>query len=146
MNPHENRTARRLQAVYQSCLESENGYRLALREARDPDLRSLFSSYSLQKAHFGRQLREALGPRDLPPLTAEMVADFLDPEAVHPGRSSEVLLGDCAGREQTLIVRYTEALAADPSGPVRELLDRQLKEVEAVSERIRQLRELAEPL
>lgn len=143
MNEPEPRTVQLLLALYQSCLEGENSYRVAFEEASDSDLKYLFSSYSLQRAKFARQLREAIvATGQPPPAIAEEIK--ATPERFSD-RSSRAILDDCARGEEIAIARYKEALAADPAGPVRELLDRQLKEVETVLNRIRQLHGLAQP-
>lgn len=145
MSGDELKSARLLRAAYESCLAGEARYRFAFEDESDPDLKYLFNSYSLQRARFAGRLREALAATGWQQLTVGLEGNVV-PHPFRPVRSSDAILGECASGEEEVRQCYQEVLAAEPPEPIRGLLERQLREVEAVSVRIRQLQELAGPI
>lgn len=144
MSVEEIRTAQLLRAAYGCCLAGEARYRFAIEDESDPDLKYLFNSYSLQRARFARRLGEALAAAGWQQLTVGVDGNVI-PHSFRPARPSEAILDECARVEEEARQCYQDVLAAGVPDPIRGLLERQLREVEAVLERIRQLRQLAGP-
>lgn len=126
----------------------EVGFRQAAVAAGDGDLRYLFTSYSMQRATFGRELAELAregrspeaGQGEEGPGKVLGGADDSGDEVWGAGTGD--ILQDCALGEREAIRAYQQALGRTTSPAVRRVIAYQLGEIEGAQARIRALRSL----
>jgi uncharacterized protein (TIGR02284 family) len=135
--------------LIETLKDGEDGFNQAAEAVRDPELRSLFSEYSRQRARFARELQiEVAGLGESKPETTSSVAGALHrawinlKSAVTTGED-HAILAECERGEDSAVKQYQEALQANLPEPARGIVFRQNAEVRAAHDRIKELRDLA---
>jgi uncharacterized protein (TIGR02284 family) len=123
-------------------------YKIAVQEVKEGDLKYLFSCYALQRSKFALELEEVLEAN------ASRVAgggdgevdqeEWIDLNALLSERGDHQILADCFRQEEQVLERYREAMEEALPEEVREIVDRQLREVEASCARLRELHFLSD--
>jgi uncharacterized protein (TIGR02284 family) len=134
--------------LIETLKDGQEGFRQAAEAVEDPELKSLFNEYSLQRARFAGELQsEAMGlgeskPEDSSSAAGAMHRAWIGLKAAISKRDDHAILAECERGEDSAVKEYGEALEEkNLMGPVRDIISRQYAEVQSAHDRIKQLRD-----
>jgi uncharacterized protein (TIGR02284 family) len=129
--------------------DAEKGFQTAAVEVRDPELARLFCEYASQRAKIVGDLQERVKtlreePRKEGSILGKAHRKWMEGEAAGAEALSHTLLTEIERGEDLAVMAYREALEMrDLDEQTRKLIQRQYEQVQAVHDRVRQLRDSA---
>lgn len=136
-----------LDSLIETLKDGQEGFRQASESVKDAELKTLFNSYSLQRAKFAGELQsEVIHLGDPNPATTSSVAGSLHRawiglKGALVSADAHAILAECERGEDSAVNEYREALAEELPAPLRELLTLQYGEVKSAHDTIRNLRD-----
>lgn len=136
--------------LIETCRDGQEGYRTASEDIEDTNLNSLFNSYSLQRSEFAGELQDSLinlgeaNPEDKSSYSGALHRGWMNLKQALAGKERQAILKECERGEESAVNEYESALEEELPAPVKELVQRQYREVKAARDRIRELREIAQ--
>jgi len=134
--------------LIETLKDGQEGFRQAAEAVEDPELKSLFNEFSLQRARFAGELQsEAVTMGESEPEKSGSTAgalhrSWINLKAAIAKRDDHAILEECERGEDSAVHEYQDALEdQDLTGPVREIISRQYEKVKSVHDRIKQLRD-----
>src|SRR5213082_2211056 len=135
--------------LIETLKDGQEGFKQAAEGVKDPQLKSLFNDYSLQRSRFATELQsEARVLGESEPETSSSAAGALHrawinlKSAVTSG-DDRAILAECERGEDSAVHEYEEAMQDGFSGPVRDLVSRQFSEIKSAHDRVKHLRDAA---
>ena len=136
-----------IENLIETLRDGQQGFKEAAESVKDPQLKSLFSEYSKQRARFLAELRNNVqSPDERETKVSGSAAGALHrgwinlKSAVTKGDDHSVL-AECERGEDSAVEEYQKALNDGLSAPVREMVARQYTQIKATHDRIRDLRD-----
>ena len=136
-----------IENLIETLRDGQQGFKEAAESVKDPQLKSLFSEYSKQRARFLAELRNNVqSPDERETKVSGSAAGALHrgwinlKSAVTKGDDHSVL-AECERGEDSAVEEYQKALNDGLSAPVREMVARQYTQIKAAHDRIRDLRD-----
>lgn len=136
-----------IENLIETLRDGQQGFKEAAESVKDPQLKSLFSEYSQQRARFLAELRNNVqSPDERETKVSGSAAGALHrgwinlKSAVTKGDDHSVL-AECERGEDSAVEEYQKALNDGLSAPVREIVSRQYTQIKATHDRIRDLRD-----
>src|SRR5881227_4154415 len=133
--------------LIETLKDGEEGFKQAAESVKDPQLKSLFSEYSQQRARFAVELRsKAQSPDERESKMSGSAAGALHrgwinlKSAVTQG-DDHAILAECERGEDSAVEEFRKALDNGLSAPVQEIVSRQYTDIKAAHDRIRNLRD-----
>lgn len=137
-----------INSLIETLKDGQEGFRQAAEAVADPQLKSLFSEYSLQRSRFAGELQSqaiSLGeskPEDSSSTAGALHRTWINLKAAITSRDDHAILAECERGEDSAIKEYREAMEKEElSSPVRDIVSRQYTEVKSAHDRIKQLRD-----
>src|SRR6266576_1674683 len=137
----------RINDLIETLKDGQEGFKQAAEGVKDPQLKSLFTDYSLQRSRFATELQsEARVLGESEPETSSSAAGALHrawinlKSAVTSG-DDRAILAECERGEDSAVKEYEKAMNDDLSPSLRDLVSRQYSEVKSAHDRIRTLRD-----
>jgi uncharacterized protein (TIGR02284 family) len=134
--------------LIETLKDGQEGFRQAAEAVEDPELKSLFHEYSLQRSRFAGELQsEALRlgeskPEDSSSAAGAMHRTWINLKSAIAKRDNHAILAECERGEDSAVKEYEEAMEdEDLTAPVREIISRQFTEVKSAHDRVKQLRD-----
>jgi uncharacterized protein (TIGR02284 family) len=134
--------------LIETLKDGQEGFRQAAEAVEDPELKSLFHEYSLQRSRFAGELQsEALRlgetkPEDSSSAAGAMHRTWINLKSAIAKRDNHAILAECERGEDSAVKEYLEAMEdEDLTAPVREIISRQYSEVKSAHDRVKQLRD-----
>jgi uncharacterized protein (TIGR02284 family) len=134
--------------LIETLKDGQEGFRRAAEAVQNPELKSLFNEFSLQRSRFAGELQSqavALGeskPEDSSSAAGAMHRAWIDLKSAIAKRDDHAILAECERGEDSAVKEYKEAMEeGNLSAPVREIISRQYAEVQSAHDRIKQLRD-----
>jgi uncharacterized protein (TIGR02284 family) len=134
--------------LIETLKDGQEGFRQAAEAVEDPELKSLFHEYSLQRSRFAGELQsEALRlgetkPEDSSSAAGAMHRTWINLKSAIAKRDNHAILAECERGEDSAVKEYLEAMEdEDLTAPVREIISRQYTEVKSAHDRVKQLRD-----
>jgi uncharacterized protein (TIGR02284 family) len=134
--------------LIETLKDGQEGFRQAAEAVEDPELKSLFHEYSLQRSRFAGDLQsEALRlgetkPEDSSSAAGAMHRTWINLKSAIAKRDNHAILAECERGEDSAVKEYEEAMEdEDLTAPVREIISRQYTEVKSAHDRVKQLRD-----
>jgi uncharacterized protein (TIGR02284 family) len=134
--------------LIETLKDGQEGFRQAAEAVEDPELKSLFHEYSLQRSRFAGELQsEALRlgetrPEDSSSAAGAMHRTWINLKSAIAKRDNHAILAECERGEDSAVKEYQEAMEdEDLAAPVREIISRQYTEVKSAHDRVKQLRD-----
>ena len=134
--------------LIETLKDGQEGFRQAAEAVEDPELKSLFNEFSLQRARFAGELqRDAIGLGESKPekhgsAAGSMHRAWIDLKSAITKRDDHAILAECERGEDSAIKEYQEAMEEEElSAPIREIISRQYGEIKKAHDRIKQLRD-----
>jgi uncharacterized protein (TIGR02284 family) len=129
--------------------DGQEGFKQAAESVKDPQLKSLFSEYSQQRARFAVELRsKAQSPDERESKMSGSAAGALHrgwinlKSAVTQG-DDHAILAECERGEDSAVEEFRKALNDGLSVPVQEMVSRQYAEIKQAHDRVKHLRDAA---
>src|SRR6266480_424307 len=133
--------------LIETLKDGQEGFKQAAEGVKDPQLKSLFTDYSLQRSRFATELQsEARVLGESEPETSSSAAGALHrawinlKSAVTKG-DDHAILAECERGEDSAVEEYKKALDNGLSAPVQEIVSRQYAEIKQAHDRVKHLRD-----
>ena len=134
--------------LIETLKDGQEGFRQAAEGVEDPELKSLFNEFSLQRSRFAGELQSqavALGeskPEDSSSAAGAMHRAWINLKSAITKHDDHAILAECERGEDSAVKEYLEAMEEENlAEPVREIISRQYAEVQNAHDRIKQLRD-----
>jgi uncharacterized protein (TIGR02284 family) len=135
--------------LIETLKDGEKGFKEAADAVDDPQLKSLFTEYSEQRARFARELQtQARNVGE-----AELERDGSAAGAMHRGwitsrsavtsKDQSAILAECERGEDSAVREFETAMRNDLPSPVGDIVSRQYSEIKSAHDRIKNLRDAA---
>ena len=133
--------------LIETLKDGQEGFKQAAQGVKDPQLKSLFTDYSLQRSRFATELQsEARVLGESEPETSSSAAGALHrawinlKSAVSSG-DDRAILAECERGEDSAVEEYEKAMRDNLSAPLREIVSRQYAQIKNAHDRIKNLRD-----
>lgn len=137
-----------LNDLIETCKDGQEGFRTASEGIEESDLKTLFSSYSLQRAKFAGELQaeaNVLGdhtPEETSSLAGAVHRGWMNIKSALTSKDRHSILAECERGEDVAVANYKDALSNEGiSGNVREIIERQAREVQQAHDNVKSLRD-----
>ncbi|MEX0928316.1 MAG: PA2169 family four-helix-bundle protein [Balneolales bacterium] len=139
-----------LNRLIETCKDGQEGYRTASEDVEDTNLKSLFSSFSLQRSEFAGELQDVLvnlgesRPEDESSYTGALHRGWINLKQALAGKERQAILSECERGDDAAVSEYESALEEELPVPVKEVVLKQYNEIKAARDRVKELRNIAE--
>lgn len=148
-----NQIASILNNLIETCKDGQEGFRAAAENlAGDYELKNLFSSYSMQRARFVGELQAEAAtfgeynPEDSTSVVGTIHRGWMNLKSALASNDRHAILAECERGEDVAVSHYEKALATENLPPhLSTLIQRQLQEIRAAHDKVRDLRDAAAP-
>ena len=135
-------------SLIETLKDGQRGFKEAADAVKDPQLKTLFNEYSLQRSRFAGELQSEavrLGesrPEDSSSVTGAMHRAWIDLKSAVTSGDDHAILAECERGEDSAVKEYRDAMGKEElSSPIRQIVSRQYTEVQNAHDRIKQLRD-----
>jgi uncharacterized protein (TIGR02284 family) len=138
-----------INSLIETLKDGQEGFQKAAEGVKDPNLKSLFSGYSQQRARFATELQSRardLGesePEKTSSAAGAMHRAWINIKSVVTSGDDAAILAECERGEDSAVSEYKKAMEDNLTSPLRELVSRQYSEVKTAHDRIKTLRDTA---
>jgi uncharacterized protein (TIGR02284 family) len=138
-----------LDELIETLKDGQEGFKQAADAVKDPQLKSLFSQYSQQRARFASELQRQVRTLGEPePETDSSTAGalhrgWINLKSAVTGGNDHAILAECERGEDSAVEEYEKAINDGLSAPVREIVSRQYEEIKKAHDHIKNLRDAA---
>jgi len=137
----------RINDLIETLKDGQEGFKQAAEGVKDPQLKSLFTDYSLQRSRFATELQsEARVLGESKPETSSRTAGALHrawinlKSAVTSG-DDHAILAECERGEDSAVEEYKKAMNDNLSASLRGIVARQFAQIKEAHDRIKNLRD-----
>jgi uncharacterized protein (TIGR02284 family) len=133
-----------LNNLIETCRDGQNGFQSAADGVKNPELKSLFYSYSQQRAKFVGELQDEVrrlggDPETTGSVAATLHRGWIDIKSAVTGGDEGSIISECERGEDSAVSNYRDALDKDLPANVRSIVERQFSQVKEAHDRIRSL-------
>ncbi len=133
-----------LNNLIETCKDGENGFRTAADGVKNPELTTLFNTYSQQRAQFAAELQaevRTLGgdPENTGSVAATLHRGWINIKSTVTGEDEGAVISECERGEDSAVKNYTNALNENLPANVQSIVQRQFTQVKEAHDRIRAL-------
>ncbi len=134
-------------SLIQTLKDGQEGFQEAADGVKDPELKSLFREYSMQRAKFAGELQEQarqLGdgePETSGSASGSLHRAWINLKSAVSSHDDHAVLAECERGEDSAVASYDEAMKAELPLPLRETVTRQQNQVKVAHDRVRNLRD-----
>src|SRR4051794_16457240 len=120
--------------LIETLKDGQEGFKQAAEGVKDPNLKSLFNQYSMQRARFVGELQSEavqLGeskPEDSGSASGAMHRAWIDIKSAVTSGDDHAILAECERGEDSAIKEYQGAMEDGLSAPLQEIISRQYGE------------------
>ncbi len=135
--------------LIETLKDGQEGFKQAAEGVKDPQLKSLFNEYSLQRSRFATELQsQARSLGEPKPETSSSVAgavhrSWINLKSAVTRGDDHAILAECERGEDSAVEEYKKAIDDDLSAQLREIISRQYAAIKEAHDRIRNLRDAA---
>lgn len=135
-----------LNNLIETLNDGQEGFRSAAEDIQSPDLKSLFTKYSSQRAQFAGELKELVltlgdSPADGGSVAGAVHRGWIDLKAALMSKDDHAILAECERGEDVAVAAYRKALEEELPAHVRAVVQRQAGDVKSAHDRVRNLRD-----
>ena len=134
-----------LNNLIETCKDGQNGFQTAAEGVKNSELKTLFHTYSQQRAAFAGELQQEVrrlggDPEKTGSLAASLHRGWIDIKVAVTGEDEGAVISECERGEDSAKKNYEDALADENlPGDVRSIIERQYTQVKEAHDRIRAL-------
>ncbi|MFN2453407.1 MAG: PA2169 family four-helix-bundle protein [Pyrinomonadaceae bacterium] len=134
-----------LNNLIETCKDGENGFSTAAEGTKNAELKTLFTTYSQQRAQFATELQGAVrGLGGDPEKTGSVVASlhrgWINIKSAVTGESDAAIIAECESGEDSAKANYEEAMKENLPANVKSIVERQYGMVKEAHDRVRDLK------
>lgn len=135
--------------LIETLKDGQKGFKEAADAVSDPQLKSLFTGYSQQRARFASELQAQARSKGEPePETGGSAAGamhrgWINLKSAITSQDESAILAECERGEDSAVQEFGKAMSNDLPSPVRDIVSRQFSEIKSAHDRIKLLRDAA---
>jgi len=136
-----------LNDLIETLKDGQEGFRQSAEGVDDPQLKSVFDEYSLQRSRFAGELQsEVRGMGESDPENSSSVAGsmhraWINVKSAVTSRDRHAILAEAERGEDSAVSAYKGAMEKDLPAPIKSIVARQATQVKEAHDRIRSLRD-----
>ena len=136
-----------LNGLIETLKDGQEGFKQSASGVDDPQLKTLFDNFALQRSKFAGELQSEvvqLGepePEDSSSTSGALHRTWINIKSAVTSRDRHAILAEAERGEDSAVSAYRDALEQDLPAPVREIVSRQSSEVKMAHDKIRNLRD-----
>ncbi|MCA1592784.1 MAG: PA2169 family four-helix-bundle protein [Acidobacteria bacterium] len=133
-----------LNNLIETCKDGQNGFQTAADGTGNGELKTLFHTYSQQRAKFAGELQDEVrhlggDPEQTGSVAAALHRGWIDIKSAVTGKDDAAIINECERGEDSAVSNYKEALDTDLPANVRTVIERHFGQVKEAHDRIRNL-------
>lgn len=133
-----------LNNLIETCKDGQDGFRAAAEGVKNSELKTLFSTYSQQRAQFAGELQNEVlrlggDPEKTGSTAAALHRGWIDIKSAVTGEDEGAIIAECERGEDSAVKNYKEALTEGLPADVNSIIERQYGQVKEAHDRIRAL-------
>ncbi|MGB7925850.1 MAG: PA2169 family four-helix-bundle protein [Pyrinomonadaceae bacterium] len=133
-----------LNNLIETCKDGQNGFQTAAEGVKNSELKTLFNTYSQQRAQFAGELQgevRRLGgdPEQTGSVAATLHRGWINIKSAVTGEDENAVISECERGEDSAVSNYKDALNENLPADVRAIVERQYAQVKEAHDRIRTL-------
>ena len=133
-----------LNNLIETCKDGENGFRTASDGVKNSELKTLFLTYSQQRAQFAAELQNEVrnlggDPEDTGSVAASLHRGWINIKSTVTGEDEGAVISECERGEDSAVRNYQDALKEDLPANIQTVVQRQYTQVKEAHDRIRGL-------
>ena len=135
-----------LQDLLSINIDSQRGFEEAAENTNDPELKNLFRDFSQRRSHNAAELRQYIAstgrtPTESGSVSATLHRWWIDAKQAVAGKDAASILTEAERGEDSIKKEYETVLEDQDIGAVREIVDRQYRNVKEGHDRVKALRD-----
>lgn len=135
-----------LNNLIETCKDGCEGFKTAANDAKDPELKRIFTRYSTQRADFARELRQLVSSLGGDPdkhgsATGALHRGWINIKAAISSNEPHAVLAEAERGEDAAVDAYREASEQIYEPAARDLVSRQFTAVKTAHDQVRDLRD-----
>jgi len=136
-----------LDSLIETLKDGQEGFRTAAEDVKDPELKTLFNRFSLQRSQFVGELQQEvtrLGegePEKTSSIAGAIHRGWINLKSALAGGDENAILSECERGEDSAVSEFQSALEKELPADVREIVERQYVAVKAAHDQVRDLRD-----
>jgi uncharacterized protein (TIGR02284 family) len=137
--------------LIQTCKDGQEGFATAAENIEDQQIRSLFVTYSQQRAEFIKELEAAArsvagdDPADRGSIAGAIHRGWINLKSAISGKDKHSILAECERGEDSAVETYRKALEVANPGDILQIVQRQYAEIKAAHDKVKALRDACAP-
>jgi uncharacterized protein (TIGR02284 family) len=133
-----------LNNLIETSRDGQNGFQTAAEGVKNHDLKSLFYSYSQERARFVGELQDEVrrlggDPETTGSVAATLHRGWIDIKSAVTGGDEGSIISECERGEDSALANYSAALEVDLPAHIRSIIERQYVQVKDAHDEIRSL-------
>jgi uncharacterized protein (TIGR02284 family) len=133
-----------LNNLIETCKDGQNGYQTAAEGVKNSELKTLFGTYSHQRAQFAGELQNEVlrlggDPEKTGSVAATLHRGWINIKSTVTGEDEAAVIAECERGEDSAVKNYKEALSEDLPADLKSIIERQYAQVQEAHDRIRSL-------
>ena len=138
------KTISTLNNLIETCKDGENGFRTAAEGIKNGELKTLFNTYSQQRAQFAAELQgevRHLGsdPENSGSVAATLHRGWINIKSAVTGEDDGAIISECERGEDSAVKNYEDALKENLPINIRAIIEQQLTQVKEAHNQVRAL-------
>jgi uncharacterized protein (TIGR02284 family) len=131
-----------LNNLIETCKDGENGFRTASDGVKNGELKTLFLTYSQQRAQFAAELQTEVrnlggDPENTGSVAASLHRGWINIKSTVTGEDEGAIISECERGEDSAVKNYKDALNENLPANIQSLVERQFTQVKEAHDRIR---------
>lgn len=131
-----------LNNLIETCKDGQEGFRTAAEGVRNSELKTLFLTYSQQRAQFAGDLQNVVlrlggDPEKSGSVAATLHRGWIDIKSAVTGEDEGAVIAECERGEDSAVRNYEEALKEDLPADIRAIVEEQFTRVQEAHDRVR---------
>ena len=133
-----------LNNLIETCKDGENGFRTASDGVKNQELKTLFLTYSQQRAQFAAELQQEVrrlggDPEQTGSVAASLHRGWINIKSAVTGEDEGAVISECERGEDSAVKNYQDALKENLPADLQTTIQRQYAQVKEAHDRIRAL-------
>jgi uncharacterized protein (TIGR02284 family) len=133
-----------LNNLIETCKDGQEGFRQAAEGVKTSELKTLFLTYSQQRAQFAGELQNEVrrlggDPETTSSTVGALHRGWINLKSAVTGEDEGAIISECERGEDAAVRAYDDALGAGLPNDLREIVMRQVAQVKEAHDRIRAL-------
>jgi uncharacterized protein (TIGR02284 family) len=141
------KTISTLNNLIETLKDGQEGFKQSASGVDDPQLKTIFDSFALQRSRFAGELQDEVvklgepDPEDSSSATGAMHRAWINIKSAVTNRDRHAILAEAERGEDAAVDAYKDALEESLPLPIHEIVTRQAAEVKTAHDKVRSLRD-----